>query len=171
MSKARRRGTRKSHDFSFFRVVWTPSYGWTVERGAALVVVPIAPDGRLWLERLHRVPLGTASWELPGGGSDGQNLIEAALRELDEECGLVARGAVRLLPTVLEAAPGMGRIPHHVVVARDVVPKAKRPKPQRQEGITQVRRFEKDEVVRLVATGRIRVLPTLGALAAMGWLR
>ena len=64
----------------------------------------------------------------------------------------------------------MGRMPHHVIVARGVVPVGSRARPQHEEGIRQVRRFSREELSRRVADGRINVFATLGALAATGWL-
>lgn len=162
---------KRSFDFDFFKVRWLARYGWIVDRPPAAVVVPESSDGRLWLVRIDRVPTQTRSWELPGGEVHaGETPIEAALRELAEETGLVARGGVELRRTTIEAAPGMGCMPHHVIVARGVEPDGRRPRPQRDEGILQVRRFTRGELARRVADGGIHVLATLGALAATGWL-
>lgn len=159
------------HDFTWFKVRWLRSYGWIVTRKDAIVVVPEARDGGIWLVRIHRKPTEARSWELPGGGANGrEDPISAGLRELEEECGLVATEGARLLPISLEAAPGMGRLPHRVVVALGVEPRSRRARPQREEGIERVRQFSRSELQRLVATGRINVLPTLGALALAGWL-
>lgn len=161
---------RRSYDFDFFKVKWLGRYGWIVDRPPAAVVVPESADGRLWLVHIARVPTGTPSWELPGGEVHrGETAVRAGLRELEEETGLVARGGAELWPRVLEAAPGMGRMPHHVIIARGVQPAGARPRPQRDEGIRQVRCFTREEIVRRVADGRIHVLATLGALAVTGW--
>jgi 8-oxo-dGTP pyrophosphatase MutT (NUDIX family) len=162
---------RKTFDFDWFKVRWLAGYGWIVDRSPAIVVVPIAPDDRVWLVKLERAPTRTSSWELPGGAIDGdENVVAAALRELEEEAGLVARGKSRALETPLELAPGMGRFPHHVVVASGVVPRGKRPIPQREEGIVAVRAFDRARVWRMLRTGTISVQATAGALAVSGWL-
>jgi 8-oxo-dGTP pyrophosphatase MutT (NUDIX family) len=161
---------QRTYDFEFFKVRWLPRYGWIMDRPPAVVIVPIASDGRLWLAQLDRVPTKTRSWELPGGGIDrGEDVVAAGLRELEEECGLVARGGGRALRAVIELAPGMGRFPHRVVVARDVAPRGRRAEPQREEGIVAVRRFDRASVKRMIRSGRISVGATLAALVASGW--
>jgi 8-oxo-dGTP pyrophosphatase MutT (NUDIX family) len=161
---------RRTYDFDFFKVKWFARYGWIMDRSPAVVIVPIAPDDRIWLLQIDRPPTGTRSWEFPGGGVDGgEDPITAGLRELEEECGLVARRA-RVLPTVFEIAPGMGRFPHRVVIAKGVVPRGRRPVPQKQEGIVAARSFDRAGVRRLIRGGRISVASTLVALAASGWM-
>lgn len=162
---------QRVHDFDFFKVRWLGRYGWIVDRPAAAVVVPESADGRLWMVRIARVPTRTRSWELPGGEvGKRETPVEAGLRELAEETGLVARDGAELWPTTIEAAPGMGRMPHHVIIARGVEPDGARPRPQRDEGIEQVRRFTREQLARRVADGGVHVLATLGALAVTGWL-
>jgi 8-oxo-dGTP pyrophosphatase MutT (NUDIX family) len=162
---------KRSHDFTWFAVRWLGSYGWIVTRSDAIVVIPESSDGRLWLIDIHRKPTGQQSWELPGGGIDkGEDPVTAGLRELDEECYLVATRGAKLWPTALEAAPGMGRMPHRVVIARGVEPKSGRARPQKEEGIARVRKFSREQVGRMARSGKISVLPTLGALAVRGWL-
>jgi 8-oxo-dGTP pyrophosphatase MutT (NUDIX family) len=161
---------RRTYDFDFFKVQWLARYGWIVDRSPSVVVVPIAPDDRVWLAKIERAPTKTISWEFPGGGVDGEAPVKAGLRELEEECGLVARRA-RLVPTAIELAPGMGRFLHHVVIATGVVPRGKRPVAQKQEGILAVRSFDRAAVRRLIRSGRIAVGATVGALAVSGWLQ
>jgi 8-oxo-dGTP pyrophosphatase MutT (NUDIX family) len=161
----------RTFDFKWFKVKWLARYGWTLQRAPAVVVVPVDPDGRLWLIKVNRPPTGAESWEFPGGEIEGgEDPLRAGLRELEEECGLVAKGGARLLPTVFELAPGMGTSPHRLVIARDVVPKARRPVPQTEEGITTVKRFELARLRTMTRSGGISVLPTLAALAVVGSL-
>ena len=162
---------RRTYDFDWFKVKWLPRYGWVFERPPAVVVMAMSPDNRLWLERIARPATGTISWEMPGGGVDpDEDVIAAALRELEEECGLVATKGARQLGARFEVVPGMGRIPHYIVVASGVVPKGPRAVPQRKEGILAVRKFERSVVRKMVRAGRINVLATLGPLAVSGWL-
>jgi 8-oxo-dGTP pyrophosphatase MutT (NUDIX family) len=162
---------RRSFDFDWFKVKWLTGYGWILDRDPAVVVVPIAPDDRVWLFRLHRIPTATTSWEVCGGGIDeNEDAVAAGLRELEEEGSLVAKGGARLLRTPLHLAPGMGPFPHHVVVATGVVPRGRRPVAQRDEGILAVRSFDRAEVGRMLRRGSINVQATIASLAVSGWL-
>jgi 8-oxo-dGTP pyrophosphatase MutT (NUDIX family) len=164
-------GVSRRFDFDWFQIRWLPRYGWVLRRSPAVVVIAVAPDSRLWLVRVRRPPTNTTFWEIPGGGIEkGEDTVSAALRELEEECGLVSRGRSWALRPVLEPAPGMGTFPHHVVVASGVVPKGKKAVAQREEGILSVRSFDRDRVDRMVRAGRICVQATLAALLVSGWL-
>jgi 8-oxo-dGTP pyrophosphatase MutT (NUDIX family) len=165
------RVVRRTHDFDWFKVKWLPRYGWIVDRRPAVIVLAFTPDDRIWLERIERLPTRTASWEMPGGMiDDGEDAVTGGLRELKEECGLVAPRGGRVLRQSLELAPGMGRFPHHIVVARNVVPKSKRPIAQKDEGILAVRSFDREQVRKMIRRCQISVLATLGPLAVSGWL-
>ncbi len=53
-------------------------------------VVLFHPDGRVWLGRRVNTP-GPHPWQFPQGGVDaGEDLLDAALRELREETGAVS---------------------------------------------------------------------------------
>jgi ADP-ribose pyrophosphatase len=57
----------------------------------AVMVIPVADDGRLLVERQWRHPLRRAFLEFPAGKIDpGESLLACARRELHEETGYVA---------------------------------------------------------------------------------
>ena len=74
-------------------------------RGAA-AVVPLDDAGNVTLVRQHRVAVGRFTWEIPAGKLDspGEDMLDCARRELEEETGLQARH-FRLL-TVMDTTPG-----------------------------------------------------------------
>jgi 8-oxo-dGTP pyrophosphatase MutT (NUDIX family) len=78
------------------RQVLTPAgtpglYGIVRFRKLAIGVLPIEPDGTVWLVGQWRPPLDLYSWEMPEGGGDKDVAPEeSARRELKEETGLDA---------------------------------------------------------------------------------
>jgi ADP-ribose diphosphatase len=67
-------------------------YGTVHFKAHATGIVPIDEKGNVILVGQYRFPLGSYSWEIPEGGSLGDaSILEAAQRELSEECGLMAR--------------------------------------------------------------------------------
>lgn len=85
----------------------------------AVIVVPLLDDGRLVLEKIYRHPYRKWFLECPAGGIEkGESPLQAAARELEEECGYRA-GKTRLLGSY-EGLPGMARMRLHVVLATEL---------------------------------------------------
>jgi ADP-ribose pyrophosphatase len=91
-----------------------------VEYGSAVVLVPIAADGRLLLVRQYRHATGKWLLELPAGGVDDRDSSpeEAAQRELREETG--HRGTLTRIGGMF-LAPGYSEEYQHVFAATDLV--------------------------------------------------
>jgi ADP-ribose pyrophosphatase len=69
----------------------------TVRHAPSVVVIPIADANHLVLIRQYRPSIGRDLWELPAGRVDpGESAEEAAVRECEEEIGLVPRRVERL---------------------------------------------------------------------------
>lgn len=76
-------------------------YGIVSFRNRAVGILPLEPDGRVWLVGQHRYAIDEFTWELPMGGVPLEaNLLEGAQRELREETGLAAEHWELLLPQV-----------------------------------------------------------------------
>lgn len=74
------------------------TYGTVHFKNRALAILPIDDEGYTWLVGQYRFPLGRYSWEIPeGGGLLTEDPLEAAKRELREECGLSATHWERIL--------------------------------------------------------------------------
>ncbi|RYY77188.1 MAG: NUDIX hydrolase [Gammaproteobacteria bacterium] len=66
-------------------------YGVVHFKNTAIGVVPLDEEGNTWLVRQSRYALNQYTWEIPEGGCPhGEEPINAAKRELEEEVGLQA---------------------------------------------------------------------------------
>ncbi len=67
-------------------------YGKVHYKNYAIGILPLDKHDNTWLVGQHRYPIDEYSWEMPeGGGLVGQDILEAAKRELREEVGLEAK--------------------------------------------------------------------------------
>jgi 8-oxo-dGTP pyrophosphatase MutT (NUDIX family) len=139
----------------------TGIYGVVELRNPAVFVVALTADDEVVLVDVARYPTGTVSLELPAGGSDGEDPLAAARRELREETGLEAESWEAI--GSMFALNGVCHAPEHVFLARGLRTSA-RPAEQAEEGITGVRRVPWPEVLRLVADGTITDGETVAAL-------
>ena len=135
-------------------------YGVVEVRHPAVFVVAVTADDEVLLVTLDRYTTGRSSVEVPAGGSDGEDLLVAARRELREETGYEAEhwralGDVQSLNGV---AAAYGRVflatgLTHVGGAELEV-----------EGIAAVRAVPVADLLGLVGRGEITDNETLGAL-------
>ncbi len=73
-------------------------YGKVCFKNQAVGVIPLDEYGNTWLVRQHRYTLGFDTWEIPEGGSpEGEAPEVTAVRELEEETGLIAAHTELLL--------------------------------------------------------------------------
>jgi len=92
-----------------------------VEKGPAVFIIPVTPEGEIVLIRQFRYIADRWSWEIPAGGShdfDGEDLADLARRELWEEIGGTTK-ALRHLGTFCGAS-GVLNQTFHVYLAEDV---------------------------------------------------
>ena len=67
-------------------------YGVVSFKNHAVGILPIDEKGGTWLVRQSRYPHDAYTWEIPEGGAPkGESLLNAAMRELQEETGLEAK--------------------------------------------------------------------------------
>ena len=73
-------------------------YGKVCFKSQAVGIIPVDADGNTYLVGQHRYTLNEWSWEIPMGGSPlDEDCRQTALRELQEETGLIAGKLEQLL--------------------------------------------------------------------------
>lgn len=141
-------------------------YGVVEVRQPSVFVVALTDDDEVVLVTVDRYTTGPGSLEVPAGGSDGEDPLVAARRELAEETGLVADSWVQV--GSMNALNGIARAPEHVFLARGL----HRPdddglsaEARHEEGITDVRAVPYPQVLDLIRAGAITDGETIAALA------
>jgi 8-oxo-dGTP pyrophosphatase MutT (NUDIX family) len=90
----------------------------------AVIIVAVNDKGEIYLQKQYRYTLDRVLWEVPAGGSEGEDFEKAARRELAEEAGLVSNDWVDM--GEFFPMDGMGNFPCRVFLARDVRQEAKK---------------------------------------------
>ena len=132
--------------------------------GAAAVVPfldpPTNPDPRVLLLRQFRHAANGPLWEIPAGRLDpGESPEQCAMRELQEEAGVVARHLQPLLPIL--TTPGFTDERIHLFMAWELKPV---PFAREADEFMEVRELRWSEVGRLVSEGDIQDAKTLVTL-------
>ncbi|MGI8645469.1 MAG: NUDIX domain-containing protein [Nocardioides sp.] len=135
-------------------------YGVVEMRHDSVFVVAVTEADEVVLVDLVRYATGGGSVEVPAGGTDGEDPLDAARRELREEAGLEAATWTPL--TAMWALNGVCRAREHVFLARGLREVAG--EARAEEGITAVRRVPWPEVLRMVREGEISDAESMAAL-------
>lgn len=147
-------------------------YGVLDLRHPAVFVVPVTDAGEVVLVRQHRYTIGRESLEVPAGGTDGEEVLVAARRELREETGYDAE-ELRLLADVY-SLNGVCNAPGHVVLATGLT-RVGDGGGLGDEGITGIEHIPWPDLAELLRTGEIHDGETAAALmyaaVALGRLR
>ena len=135
-------------------------YGVVEVRHPAVFVVPVTDAGEVVLVRIDRYALGRMLLEVPAGGTDGEDPLVAARRELREETGYVADDW-QLLGSVF-SLNGVSNAPGHVYLARGLTRAGG--EEMVEEGIAGIEVIAWPELMAMVGRGEIVEGETLAAL-------
>lgn len=140
-------------------------YGVVTVRNPAVFIVAVDDRERVCLVTLDRYTVGR-SVEVPAGGTDGQDPLVAAQRELLEETGMRAGDWTEI--GGMNALNGVTVAPEHVFLARGLSAAAQADAVHDDEGIEEVSWVPFAEVLAMIADGRIRDGETIAALTYAG---
>ena len=124
-------------------------YGVVSFKNIAIGILAIE-DGFIYLVGQYRYPLEQYSWEIPEGGcAKGEEPLDAARRELEEETGLVAKNWEKIGEAFLSNSVSDERAVWYL--ATELAQGVSRPDGTE---ILNVRRVTIDEAVRMSLSGR-----------------
>lgn len=137
-----------------------------LEHPGAVAIVALDPDDRLMMIHQYRHPVRRRLWELPAGLLDvqGEDPVEAAKRELEEEAGLTATDWSVLLDVV--PSPGFSDESVRVFLARGLAEVGRPEMGDDEESDMSTRWVTLSVAVRMVLAGTIVNGVTVAAVLA-----
>ena len=143
-------------------------YGVVTMQHPAVFVVALDDEDRVCLVTIDRYTVGVSA-EIPAGGTDGEDPLVAAGRELREETGYEAGEWTSL--GRMNALNGIAEASEHVYLARDLRradASEGASETQTEEGIQAVSWVPFDEVLTMIVEGTITDGETIAAIAKAG---
>jgi len=137
-------------------------YGVVDLRHEAVFVVALDERERVLLVHIDRYTVGS-SWEVVAGGTDGEDPLVAARRELLEEAGLEASEWIEA--GTMRALNGICHARETVFIARGLRETQDATVHRAEEGITESRWVPLQKAIAMSTTGEIADSETLAALA------
>lgn len=131
-----------------------------VTHPGSVVVLPVFADGRILLIRQYRYVAGQFLWELVAGRRDeGENFVQGALRELEEETGYRAEKLTQLM----DVFPSPGFLAENMVIFMAEGLTKGKARPEEDEKITP-KIVTLREAEDWISTGKIRDAKTIAGI-------
>lgn len=142
-------------------------YTVTEFKNLAIGILPLDEDNNTWIVGQYRYPLHLYSWEIPeGGGHPDVPPQESAARELQEECGLLAKDW-QLLMTSHTSNSATNEVAY-IFVAKGLSPTEAHPDDDER---LEVRKLPFSELYRMVMDNEITdSLSVMAVLKAKIWM-
>ena len=131
----------------------------------SVFILAVGSNSKIYMVKQFRYPTKRWSLELPAGGTDGEDSLVAAKRELREETGLEAERWLCLGD--YQVAPGLSTNIGKIWMARDL--KMTDNHRQGDEGITECVQLSVDEIKQKVLSGEITDGPSLAVFGKVFW--
>ncbi len=134
---------------------------YAIEIRDVALVAPVTPEGELIMERHFRPVLNKTIYEFPAGYiEEGENSLQSAKRELEEETGYKAGRIRRLFKSYV--SPGRSRqMVHFFLADRLGIGKLK---PEDGEQIDGFVKVDLDKALKMIKNGEIRSMEATACL-------
>jgi 8-oxo-dGTP pyrophosphatase MutT (NUDIX family) len=123
-------------------------------------IIAADASGKIFLQQCYRYTIDKTDWELPAGGSDGEDPLLAAKRELLEETGLTSDDWAHL--GRLYQAVGVANMPMEVFLARNV--RSATSERDEDEEITKQQFVGIEKIEEMARSGEFNNAPMLGMI-------
>ena len=142
-------------------------YGVVHFKNRAMAIIPLDEYNNTWIVGQYRYTTNTYEWEvIEGGVPEGEDLLEGAKRELEEEAGLIAR-EWELIIDGCQLSNSVSNEIGYAYVARGLTITATNPEETEQ---LQIRKLPFEELVTMVINGEIKDLLSIASVLKLKML-